>query len=150
MAPALDPLTVEDVKATRARPLTGLIPTARGIKGEGAPTVKLADGKVRSAVTLGGELRFITANVELAVLATSARLRTLSTATATGADATQLPETDPRDPVQSEVAVFTQIGGVPREIKISSEKEAGVTDGDEPHVGRAEDSSPGDCLARSA
>src|SRR5207253_11369733 len=52
MAPALDPPPCPAVKATRARPLTGLIPTATGAKERGTP-VESAEGKLSSAVTVG-------------------------------------------------------------------------------------------------
>src|SRR5438309_11316337 len=82
MAPAFDPPAPE-LKATRARPVTGLIPTAWGAKRNGLP-FKSAEGKLIRAVTLGTPLRSTTASLALALLATRARLRTLSTATETG------------------------------------------------------------------
>src|ERR1700730_19193202 len=113
MAPAFDP-PAEVVKATRARPLTGLMPTARGAKESGLP-FRSADGKLSRAVTAFA-LRSMIASVLFPLFATSARLRKLSTATDTGAVATvQGPEKDPMDPVQSEgvtamlVARFTRV-----------------------------------------
>src|SRR5579872_4755178 len=113
MAPAFDP-PAEVVKATRARPLTGLMPTAWGAKESGLP-FRSADGKLSKALTTG-TLRSTTASVAFALLATSARLRILSTATDVGPVATlQGPEADPMDPVQSEgvtamlVARFTSV-----------------------------------------
>src|SRR5580704_2359648 len=88
MAPAFEPVEAVDVKATRARPLAGLIPTARGIKGKGPPETS-AEGKVSSAVTWAVE-RFTTASVALPLLATRARLRRLSTATEIGAVAARV------------------------------------------------------------
>src|SRR5438309_4288106 len=89
MAPALDPpVPAEVVKATSARPLTGLTPTACGAKNKEVP-FESADGKLTKAVTLGAAaVRSTTASVGGldALLATSARLRRLSVATLTGPD----------------------------------------------------------------
>src|SRR5690348_11228434 len=100
MAPALDPpAPLEVVKATRARPLTGLIPTDCGARKNALP-FESDDGKVRSAVTFG-TLRSTTARLPVALFATSARLRTLSTATDVGPVATAQGFAEaPTDPVQ--------------------------------------------------
>src|ERR1700733_1988864 len=108
MAPAFEPVEAVDVKATRARPVTGLIPTARGIKAKGFPETS-AEGKVSRAVTVRA-FRSTTANVLVPLFATRARLRKLSTATDTGADATQpggvVAEPEPRAPVQRDGVIM--------------------------------------------
>src|SRR5690242_18480168 len=104
MAPALEPPTPPEVNATRARPLTGLIPTATGARENELPFAS-AEGKVSSAVTEGafGVLMSTTASVALALLATRASFRMLSTATDVGPVVTpQGMEKEPRDPVQSD------------------------------------------------
>src|SRR5260370_11447048 len=120
MAPAFDPPVPEEVvKATRARPLTGLMATACGARGNGVLPLGSAEGKVSRAVTLGvaGALRSTTASVAFALLATRARLRMLSTATETGPVATLQgvgePKTVPSEPVQSD-AVRTVSEGTAR------------------------------------
>ena len=119
MAPAFDPLDPPAlaVKATSARPLTAFIATAIGVKGKAVPP-GVTEGKVTRAVTVGVPVRFPTASEGLgpALLATRARLRRLSTATETGADATQLPARLPREPVQSDAVETHSDGlvGVPR------------------------------------
>src|SRR5713226_4371877 len=88
MAPALDPPDPE-LNATRARPLTGLIPTATGASGSELP-LESAEGKVTRAVRVL-ELRFTTARVLFPLFATSARLRELSTATLAGPEGSEGP-----------------------------------------------------------
>src|SRR5579863_113177 len=118
MAPALDPVPPAffAVKATRARPLTGLMPTATGVKEKGNPTVGSPEGKVSRAVTqgvLGGvqcvPARSMTASVEpvvLPLLATRARLRMLSTATERGLVAVRLVQGSARPSVQIVVVAW--------------------------------------------
>src|SRR5690348_1501345 len=105
MAPALEPPMPPEVKATRARPLTGLMPTATGARENGLPFAS-AEGKVSSAVTEGalGVVMSTTASVALALLATRASLRMLSTETDVGPLATVHVEPGGRaEPVQSDV-----------------------------------------------
>src|SRR5580704_4953024 len=125
MAPTFDPLAPERFaeKATSARPLTGFIATASGVSWNAVP-FRATDGKVSRAVTVGVPLRFTTASVGvgLALLATRARLRRLSTATETGADGTQLPARLPRDPVQSDgvETLSDGLAGVPKFMTVMS------------------------------
>lgn len=120
MAPAFEPFGPGVVKATKARPVTGLMPTAMGASVNGLP-FESAEGKLNNAVTFG-TLRSMTASValevELALLATRARLRRLSTATDTGPEAVQAPgpKTVPSKPVQSEAVETVSEGaaGVPK------------------------------------
>src|ERR1700731_1459368 len=109
MAPTFDPLDplIVEVKATSARPLTGLIPTAWGARGNAVPP-KLADGKVRRDITLG-TLRSTTASVPLALFATRARLRRLSTATETGAVAVRPVQGSAPPSVQSEGVMAVRV-----------------------------------------
>src|SRR5260370_28912190 len=107
MAPTREPPMRAGVgKATRARPLTGLMATACGARGNGVLPLGSAEGKVSRAVTLGvaGALISTTASVAFALLATRARLRMLSTATETGPGATVKgggdPKPVPREPEQ--------------------------------------------------
>ena len=133
IAPAFDPLDPPTlaVKATSARPLTAFIATAIGVKGKAVPP-GVTEGKVTRAVTQGVvpggaqwvPLRSTTASlgVGLALLATRATLRRLSTATETGADATQLPASVPREPVQSDAVETLSDGlvGVPKFMTVMS------------------------------
>ena len=83
-----------ELKATRARPVTGLIPTARGAREAGLPVEGSAEGKlIKGAASFGtaGSLISMTASVAFVLLATSARFRMLSTATETGPVAVQGP-----------------------------------------------------------
>src|SRR5579862_1131181 len=90
-----------------ARPLTGLMPIAAGVS-VGLPAGALG----MSAVTEGPE-RLTTAMFCVPLLATSAILRVLSTATLTGALATaQGLDNAPSDPVQSEAVSTVDVAGL--------------------------------------
>src|SRR5437588_9413550 len=89
MVPALEPPPVPTVNATRARPVTGLIPTATGVRESGLP-LESAEGKLSRAVTVR-PVRSTTASVLFPLFATRARLRKLSTATLTGPGGSERP-----------------------------------------------------------